>query len=294
MVVMGVAPRGRPEGCRDFQRQLPGGPSIRIALAVALLVLSSCAAAVKAPHLVTPPDPRVEDLSAFFGGFEATFVLLDLQRQELTRFNPERAARRQPPCSTFKVPNALIGLETGVLSGPEHAMKWDGTHYEIETWNQDQTLRTAIRWSVVWYFQRVAASIGEQRMRQYLHAIPYGNEDISGGLTRFWLDTSLLISADEQVDFMRRLAVGGLPFSVSSIETVRELLRLRETERGLLRGKTGTAGGSASHAALGWFVGYVQHAGNSFAFATNIEGPGANGIRAREIAEEILKHKGLL
>jgi len=85
-----------------------------------------------------------------------------------------------------------------------------------------------------------------------------------------------------------------LPFSVSSIETVRELLRLRETERGLLRGKTGTAGGSASHAALGWFVGYVQHAGNSFAFATNIEGPGANGIRAREIAEEILKHKGLL
>ncbi len=209
MVVMGVAPRGRPEGCRDFQRQLPGGPSIRIALAVALLVLSSCAAAVKAPHLVTPPDPRVEDLSAFFGGFEATFVLLDLQRQELTRFNPERAARRQPPCSTFKVPNALIGLETGVLSGPEHAMKWDGTHYEIETWNQDQTLRTAIRWSVVWYFQRVAASIGEQRMRQYLHAIPYGNEDISGGLTRFWCGRGLAVLGEQHRDGPRASPASG-------------------------------------------------------------------------------------
>lgn len=221
-------------------------------------------------------------------------MLLDLQRQELTRFNPERAARRQPPCSTFKVPNALIGLETGVLSGPEHAMKWDSTHYEIKAWNQDQTLRTAIRYSVVWYYKRVAAGIGEPRMREFLHAIPYGNEDISGGLTRFWLDTSLLISADEQVDFMRRLAVGELPFSVRSIETVRELLRVRETERGLLRGKTGTADGNAAHAALGWFVGYVQQAGNSYAFATNIEGPGASGPRAREIAEQILKHKGLL
>ena len=221
-------------------------------------------------------------------------MILDLQRRELTRFNPERAGRPQPPCSTFKIPNALIGLETRVLSGPEHAMKWDGTHYEIESWNQDQTLRTAIRWSVVWYFQRVAASIGEQRMRQFLHAIPYGNEDISGGLTRFWLDSSLLISADEQVEFMRRLATGDLPFSVRSLETVRELLRLEETERGVLRGKTGTAGGGASHAALGWFVGYVQHAGDNYPFATNIEGPGASGPRAREIAEQILKHKRLL
>lgn len=221
-------------------------------------------------------------------------MILDLQRRELTRFNPERAARRQPPCSTFKIPNSLIGLEMGVLSGPEHAITWDGTHYEIEAWNQDQTLRTAIRYSVVWYFQRVAAGIGEPRMRQFLHAIRYGNEDISGGLTRFWLDTSLLISADEQVDFMRRLAVGDLPFSARSIETVRDLLRLRETERGLLRGKTGSSGARASHPTLGWFVGYVQHAADSYAFATNIEGPGANGSRAREIAEQILTHKGLL
>lgn len=262
-----------------------------IAITVAALAAAGCAqTSVKGAE----PLATEENLAPYFDGFEGTFVLLDVGRNEDVRFNAQRAQARLSPCSTFKIPNALIGLETGVLSGPEHAMTWDGTHYDIEAWNQDQTLRTAVTNSVLWYFQRVAAGIGEARMREFVHAVGYGNEDLSGGLTRFWLDSTLKISADEQVELMRRLARGDLPFSEKTLATVRDLLRLEETDRGTLRGKTGSARASDSHRPLGWFVGYVDHAGATFAFAANIEGEGASGRVARRIAERILRENGML
>src|SRR4051812_32042056 len=117
-------------------------------------------ALVLLPLLAASPKSAVEDLSKYFGSSKGTFVLEDPVRGVTTRFHPELAAERVSPCSTFKVPHALIGLETGVLSGPEHPMKWDGTQRRLDAWNQDQTLRTAIRDSVVWYFQKVAEGVG--------------------------------------------------------------------------------------------------------------------------------------
>ncbi|MGI9140377.1 MAG: hypothetical protein ACR2GJ_04635 [Gemmatimonadaceae bacterium] len=35
----------------------------------------------------------------------------------MVRHNPERAAQRSIPASTFKIPNTLIALETGVATG---------------------------------------------------------------------------------------------------------------------------------------------------------------------------------
>ena len=81
----------------------------------------------------------------------------------------------------------------------------------IAAWNHDQTLASAMRHSVVWYFQRVATGIGEERMQRELDRIGYGNRDISGGLTRFWLQSSLKISPREQVGLLRALFNGSLP-----------------------------------------------------------------------------------
>jgi bla regulator protein BlaR1 len=256
---------------------------MRLSLLIALLPLTVSVA----------PRERVEDLSSYFGAFKGTFVLED-PSGDTVRFHPEKAKVRVSPCSTFKVPHALIGLETGVLSGPEHPMKWDGKKREIATWNQDQTLRTAIKYSVVWYFQKVAEGVGLEREQAALRAMHYGNEDVSGGLTTFWLGTSLAISADEEADFMRRLAAGSLPFSQKNQATVRELIELRRTPRGVLHGKTGTSGGDGTPGPLGWFVGYVEHEGKAYPFATRIEGKGALGAKARKIAEQILEARQLL
>lgn len=248
------------------------------------------------PLLAAAPKPGGGELSKYFGAYrdKGTFVLEDPVTKRIERFHPELAAERVTPCSTFKVPHALIGLETGVLSGPEHPMKWDGKKYELKDWNQDQTLRTAIRYSVVWYFQRVAEGVGPAREQQYLHAMHYGNEDASSGLTTFWLDGSLKISADEEAEFMRRLAAGDLPFSAKNQSIVRELIEVEKTPRGVLHGKTGSSGRTAEHSNYGWFAGYVEHDGKAYPFAVRIEAPGAIGAKARKIAEQILEAKGLL
>ena len=71
---------------------------------------------------------KERDLSAEFGSYSGAFVLYDAAKQRWLRFHPEECRVRMTPCSTFKVCNALIALETGVASGPDFSLPWDGTH----------------------------------------------------------------------------------------------------------------------------------------------------------------------
>ena len=151
---------------------------------------------------------RRGNLGRFFPGYASTLVVLDLDSGAITRHNPELARRRFSPCSTFKIPNSLIGLETGVIPGPDFVLPWDGTHYEIAAWNRDHDLRSAIANSVVWYYRELARRVGLARMKEYVERFSYGNQDLSGGVDRFWLGSSLRISPEEQVAFLRRFETG--------------------------------------------------------------------------------------
>lgn len=224
----------------------------------------------------------------------ACFELLDCKSGKFFRYNEEQCKTRLSPMSTFKIFNSLAGLESGFLKDENHPMKWDGQKRWIDSWNQDQTLQSAVTNSCVWYFQKVAAGVGEERMQKYISAVHYGNEDISSGITQFWLNKSLKISADEQVDFVKRLYFDELPFSKRSMKIVRKLIDLKKTEKGELHGKTGTDRENDKDT-LGWFVGYVVHDGKPYVFATNIQSSeGAFGKKAREITESILQDAGLL
>ncbi len=66
-----------------------------------------------------------QDLSKHFQGIDGTFVLLDGQTGAFTRWNAARADRRFAPCSTFKIPNTAILLETGAAADPEFVVKYD-------------------------------------------------------------------------------------------------------------------------------------------------------------------------
>ena len=163
------------------------------------------------------------DLADIFQGFDGTFIMYDEGADRYTVFNKTLSETRLPPCSTFKVFHALIGLDSGVLDRDDARtlMKWNGKPSSIAAWNHDQTLASAMRHSVVWYFQRVATGIGEERMQRGLDRIGYGNRDISGGLTRFWLQSSLKISPREQVGLLRALFNGSLPFAAEDIAVVK-------------------------------------------------------------------------
>lgn len=234
------------------------------------------------------------DFASFFQGYEGCFVLYNVKQNSYIRYNEKRCEERLSPCSTFKIPNSLIGLETGVVKDENHVYKWDGVKRPIESWNRDHDLRSAIANSAVWYYQKLAAEVGETRMKEWLGKLHYGNEDISGGITTFWLDNSLKISANEQIDFLTKFYKNELPFSQRSLDIVKNVLILSKTDQSVFRGKTGS-GYEENGKTWGWFVGYVETGGNAYVFATNIEAKsGANGRKAREIVENIIKSLSLL
>ena len=152
------------------------------------------------------------------------FLLLDTNTGQLTRGPDEVCTTPLPPASTFKIPHAIAALESGVIKGPDEVIKYDGTPRENEAWRRDHTLASAMRYSVVWYFQEIAKRLKMDGEDFYLRRLRYGNEDASSGLTTFWLGGSLRISPVEQITFLRRLYYGELPVSDRAMQIVRDIL----------------------------------------------------------------------
>jgi beta-lactamase class D len=254
-------------------------------------------AALVVTLMAADPRPALLErrLSELARGYQACFVLYDARDGSTLRVNDAECRRRLSPCSTFKIFNSLAGLQSGVLEDENTLFAWDHTPQPRPEWEKDHTLATAVRDSVVWYFRRVAAGVGEKAMQGYLDAAGYGNRDMSGGLTRFWLGNSLKISPDEQVAFLRRLYRGDLPFDRRNIEIVKKVLVQDETGGVVFSGKTGScdAGGGDQS---GWFVGRQASPGREYIFATRIVGPdrgapfgqGPDGFHAREISRAML------
>lgn len=249
-------------------------------------------AVLLATALTLSPDTVQKAL----GGREGAFVLIDCANGETFRSDAAACAEQAAPCSTFKIWNSAIGLETGVVTDPDALFwKWDGVkRTTVAEWNQDQTLRSAIAISCVPAYQALARKIGASRMQEWIDRIGYGDRDISAGIDVFWLPApgrkTILISPDEQAALLCRLADRTLPFSARTYDVLKSIMKLRETERGTLYGKTGTGGGDFG----GWFVGYVESQGRSYAFACRLKGDGVMGKDARAATEAILLSRELL
>lgn len=230
------------------------------------------------------------DFTAQFGSYSGAFSLYDAAHDRWLRYHPKQCRIRTTPCSTFKVLNSLIALESGVASGPDFSLPWDGIQHPIKAWNRDQTLRSAFSNSCVWYFEVMASRVGLERLQKFVSTVGYGNKDTSGGLPHFWLQSSLTISPDEQVDFLRRLHARKLPFADKTVDTVLDMMMLSRRGQTTFRGKTGTAGDAAKDVAtLGWFIGSVSTASGDYFFATRITGgENPSGRTARKITESIL------
>jgi beta-lactamase class D len=237
------------------------------------------------------------DFKAYFdsAGVEGTIVVLDLRRDQSFIYNRQRAETGFLPASTYKILNSLIGLETGVVRDADNQIfKWDGVHRDMPHWNEDQTLRSAIKYSVVPVYQQIARQIGAERMLHYVQAAGYGNQDIGGAtIDEFWLRGNLRISAVQQVQFLRRLHDGDLPFSKRSMEIVRDITVVEKTDAYTMHAKTGW--GTSVTPQIGWYVGWVDRGDESYIFATNIEIKNENQLPARlSISRQVLHQLGII
>jgi beta-lactamase class D len=163
-------------------------------------------------------------------------------------------------------------LETGVVGDPDKdVFKWDGVKRDIEAWNRDHTMRSAIAASAVPVYQEIARRIGAERMQKYLREFEYGNADIGGGIDQFWLTGALRIDPVEQIDFVDRLRRGVLPVSKRSQDLVRDILPVTKVGDATIRAKTGLLGAETGKPSLGWIVGWAEKGAEQTVFALNLD-----------------------
>ncbi len=231
---------------------------------------------------------NIIDLSSCFQGYEGSFVLYDMAQDTWNIYDIDRAALRVSPDSTYKIYDALIGLEAGIITPEDSTMEWNRELYPFQEWNADQTLQSAMSASVNWYFQEIDKQLGTSAIDRYIREIRYGNENTKGGLSSYWMESSLKISPIEQVELLRKLYENSLGFRTKNIDTVKDSILLSSSESGNLYGKTGT-GCIDGKDVNGWFVGYVEAPDNTWFFAANIAAnDDASGNSAAEITRHIL------
>lgn len=234
---------------------------------------------------VAPPRSEIRDsLAKRFAdaGTEGTFVGYKVEDYLVIASDKDRSGEGKLPASTFKIPNSLIALETGVVEDPDKdVFPWDGVKRPIEAWNKDHTLRSAIAASAVPVYQEIARRIGEARMQQYVDLFEYGNRDIGGGIDQFWLTGNLRIDPVEQIDFLDRLRRGALPISRRSQDLVRDILPVTKIGEAVIRAKMGLLGAEQGRPSLGWIVGWAEKGGAQTVFALNMDCREERHIAAR-------------
>ena len=233
------------------------------------------------------------NLSSNFGNYTGSFVLYDQSADKWNIYNMEHASTRVSPNSTYKIYDALLGLESGIIT-PEHStFTWNGEPCPFESWESDQDLTSAIHNSVNWYFQAIDSQAGFEAVRTFLQTINYGNQNTGTNLNLYWTDFSLKISPIEQVELLQNFYQNNFHFDRKNIQAVKNALLLSTTSSGSLYGKTGT-GRVNGKDVNGWFVGYIESDNNTYYFATNIQAPSnATGSQATEITETILSDFGI-
>lgn len=187
--------------------------------------------------------------------------------------------QRFSPASTFKVPLALMGFDSGILEN-ERRPSWS---YKPEFQGAPRERKTVdptiwLNESIIWYSQEITRRLGPERLGGYLALFDYGNMDISGdpgrnnGLTHSWLSSSLQISSDEQAAFLGRFLNRRLGVSAPAYQLAETIIPRFETNGWVVRGKTGggclldSSGRRNPNQPLGWFVGWAEKSGYQVIF----------------------------
>lgn len=228
------------------------------------------------------------ELSNAFHGYEGSFVLYNSRENSWSVYDPDNARKRISPNSTYKIYDALLGLESGVISPESSVISWNGEACPFEAWEGDQDLNSAMKNSVNWYFQSIDSQLGSDSIKSFLHTIQYGNQQTGSDMDLYWTDSSLKISPLEQVELLKKFNENEFHFSPDNISAVKKALQLSSSDAGNFFGKTGT-GRIEGRDVNGWFVGYVETSDNTYYFSVNIKADSnASGSAAAKIAMSVL------
>jgi beta-lactamase class D len=227
---------------------------------------------------------------------EGCFTMLNNIDGKVTVYNMGLDTLRMTPASTFKIANALIGLQTGAITNENMLIKWDGISRSNKDWNRNLTLKEAFKVSSVPYFQEVARRIGKDTMQHWIDTLSYGNQNIQGPVDSFWLNNRLKISPDEQLGFLKKLYFDQLPFRKTVQQAVRDMMLQEDNTLYKLSYKTGW-GVDEKQQNIGWVAGWIEENRHVYFFVTLVKSPDPEidmkAVRMN-ITKDILKELGFL
>lgn len=238
------------------------------------------------------------DLNKFYDSIhtKGCMVIYDTKNKTYYLYDTVNLNRVFTPASTFKIPNTLMALETGIATDGNFEIKWDSIERWSPNWSKDHTLKMAFQNSTVWYYQELARRMGADKMKELLNKMQYGNMDTSGGVDLYWLTGGMRISPMQEVDFLKRMHMRKLPISERSIRICENIMLSDSTNEYKLRAKTGWS--ATQDPEVAWYVGYFETKDNVYYFANcvfpNEESSNKLFQDRKDIVYKVFKHLKLL
>ena len=265
---------------RDYMKKI-----VVLLLMVNLLLLSGC----KNSSVETVQ----KDYSSCFNGINGCAVFYDYDKEKYDVYNEEQCNTRYSPYSTFKIVAVLEGLNDGVLISKNTKMKYNGEKYPFDMWNKDMNLNEAFQTSCVWYFRQVIDNIGQEKLKEAVDELDYGNCDVSKWegepinvqqeLNGFWLGSSLEITPMEMVNIVANIFQGKTKYKNNEINILKDIMK---SDKEGVYGKTGTGKDNTA-----WYTGFYEIKNKKIYFAIHLDDNTKNGIvgaEAKELANNII------
>ncbi|WP_139470838.1 OXA-493 family class D beta-lactamase [Campylobacter armoricus] len=180
-----------------------------------------------------------ENLENLFKDYNESGVFIAYDGKKYYSNDFKKANKRILPASTFKIFNALIALNEGIVKNTNEIFyHYKGEKVFLPSWENDANLALAIQRSQVLAFKELAKKIGLEKMQKNLNKLNYGNKKISK-IDEFWLDNSLQISPKEQATLLFKLANLTLDYPKNIQKEIINIIKLSENDHYELFAKTG-------------------------------------------------------
>ncbi len=256
---------------------------IATAALVALLALSACAVPMRDR---VDTDALNTGIDQAIGGLDTCVVILDTQTgRRVYRYGRDTTCgQKLPPCETFELAAAAIGLDAGLIK-PQAVFKWDGTPQPIKVWQKDSNLAQAFHDANGWWFGRLSQQIGRARYASALADFDYGTKAPTGPIASFWQGPAqgggLYISTDGQAGFLHRLFGGALKVKPDTVEAIQAVMASETRDTATMTAVAGSCSDQPDHSrGVGWWVGRLKSPTRDLVFAASIEAaappPGAD------------------
>ncbi len=244
-------------------------------------------------------------IDASMGGANTCVVLLDAKTGlSVYQYGSAIVCRTPlPPCATFDVPLALIGLDQGVIT-PQTVYKWDLTPQKVKAWETDADLTKAFHDDIGWWWGNLASQIGHDKLSDAAHRFDYGNKLVDGPATSFWMGPpnggGLSLSTEQQAHFFKRFYDANLGLKPATTQAVQDLL-VREVGDDSRTGRAtfSVAEGSCPSNSdgsntVGWAAGRLQRKDRDLIFAASVNAADAPpGVEIRDKLADIFASAGL-